>query len=115
MVTVSIRNIIHSPFAVSSEDAKKVYEALRKELQCGHNIELSFDGIDDFISSFLNASVGRLYNSEFDYDMLDKSVSAKGLDDKDMNIYLSVIERAKFYYKDPHHFDEVQEELDNEK
>jgi hypothetical protein len=115
MITVSIKDIIKSPLAVSSEDAEKLYSVLRKELQNGHKIELSFDGISDFISSFLNAAIGRLYNNEFSYEILDKDITVNGLDESDMGIYISVVERAKSYYKDPHHFDEVKEELDNEK
>lgn len=114
MTTVLIKNVIQSPIAVSSEDAEKLYKVLRKEIQSNNQIELSFDGIDDFISSFLNASIGKLYNMEFDYDTIDKSITVKGLDARDKDIYISVIERAKSYYKNPRHFDEVKEELDNE-
>ncbi len=114
MTQILIRDIIQSPLAISSGDAEKLYTKLREELKCNNQIELSFDGIDDFISSFLNASIGKLYNKEFDYNFLDQSIEVKGLDTSDMNIFSKVIERAKSYYTNPHHFDEVKNELNNE-
>jgi hypothetical protein len=114
MPRIVIRDVIQSPIAVSSEDAEKLYTVLRQNLDAQNEIELSFEGIDDFISSFLNASVGKLYNGDFNNDFIDSHIEASGLDKDDKEVYNSVITRAKAYYKNPRHFDAVEEELDNE-
>ncbi len=58
---VSVRDVIGSPIAVSTEKAQRVYELLRKGLDEGEITELSFDGIQNVITAFLNTAVGQLY------------------------------------------------------
>lgn len=111
---INIKDTIESPIAVRPADAEKLYCILRDNLKAGNEIILSFLGITDFISSFLNASVGKLYNGDFQNDFVDSKLSACDLDDDDRVIYERVITRAKDYYANPEHYDFTEVLYDNE-
>lgn len=102
---IVIRNVIGSEIAVKQDDAEKLYCVLRDTLRLGKEAILSFAGIKDFISSFLNMSVGKLYDGEFPNDFVDNKVSAIDMDDDDRIIFERVRARAKEYYANPEHYE----------
>lgn len=59
---VKIHDIIDKDIAISTEDGKKVFDILKKEIESGNEIVVSFDGINMLISHFLNESIGELYS-----------------------------------------------------
>lgn len=104
-MTIYIKDIINSEIATSPDDAEKLYNELYKQLKGRQTIQVSFKGVDDFISSFLNASVGRLYDGKLDEHFVDTHITVIDIDNDDLEIYNNVIRRAKEYYKNPEHFD----------
>ncbi len=58
---IEVKKIIQKNFAVSSDDAKKVQEEIKKHIELGNKIVISFANIDMLISHFLNVSIGELY------------------------------------------------------
>ena len=78
MKTINVKDIIASPSAISPVKGIKVYEAVKEEVLKGSHLVLSFEGIEDLVSAFANASLGKLY-MEFPKERLDALVAIKGL------------------------------------
>ena len=53
-----VKNIIDSDLAVSSDDGKKVYQAIVEALRRENIVELDFQGITVVITAFLNMAIG---------------------------------------------------------
>ena len=101
MSTISAKEIIGSSSATIRDEGLAIYEIAKKELQNGKKVEVSFDGITMVISSFLNASIGKLYG-DFPFDVIDEKVTVTGLDEDDMGLLNdTVIPNAKEYYSNP--------------
>ena len=71
---ILVANIIDSEVAAFHEDGLKVYDAIRKAVDEGQHVELSFEGIDQCATQFLNAAIGKLY-MEIGEPKVDSSVS----------------------------------------
>ena len=113
---INIVSTIGNNICVAAEDGQKVYDAIFKGLQEGKNIEISFKGIEDLTSLFLNAAIGQLYN-EFEDDELKKRLSVIDTSPQDLETLKRSVERAKEYFKDPERFHSATDEIlgeDNE-
>ena len=84
---------------------------MKKELQAGEEIEISFQNISMVISRFLNVGIGRLYK-EFNYDLVDKNIKYLDLDDDDLELLLEkVIPNAKQHFKDEKKSNNLEKEV----
>lgn len=113
---IDIVSIIENDICVSAEDGEKVYRLILEALHQGKNIEISFKGIEDLTSLFLNAAIGQLYN-EFEDDELKKRLSVIDASPQDLETLKQSVERAKEYFKDPERFHSATDEIlgdDNE-
>ena len=113
---VSIVSMIGNNICVAAEDGRKVYDAIHKALQEGKNVEISFKGIADLTSLFLNAAIGQLYD-EFKDDELKKRLIVVDASPQDLETLKRSVERAKEYFKDPERFHSATDEIlgpDNE-
>ena len=61
-------------------------------LACG---DVSFEGIQDISSAFLDEAISNLYNGEFDEEELKQKVNYVGLDQGDLHLLENIIEWAK--------------------
>ena len=77
-----VKNIIDSDLAVSSDDGKKVYQAIVEALRREAIVELDFQGITIVITAFLNMAIGKLYQ-DFKGDFLNHHLKLVNVDDKD--------------------------------
>lgn len=108
---IIVSDTIHSNSATIRDHGLAVYEIAKKALQDGENVEISFEGITMVISSFLNASVGKLYG-DFSFDVVDEQVSVTGLDEDDMELLqVTVIPNAKEYYSDPAKVEKIEQSV----
>lgn len=73
-----VKDIINSRSAISPGKGLKLYEFIKSEIQDKEPITLSFNGIEEVVTAFANASIGKLY-LEFDMDYLDKMLLFKDL------------------------------------
>lgn len=95
-MTIRVNNVIGSDSATIRDQGLAIYELAKKELKDSKKVEISFEGISIIISSFLNASIGKLYG-----DFIDKNLKITGLDKNDMELLqIIVIPNAKEYYND---------------
>ncbi len=106
---INVSEVIHSNSATIRDHGLAIYELAKKVLQTGERVEISFDGISMVISSFLNASVGKLYG-DFSFDEVDTKVTVTGLDEDDMELLqVTVIPNAKEYYSDPEKVEKIEQ------
>lgn len=99
-VHVSVIGIVGSGFCVSIQDGELVHDRILPLLQAGKHVVLSFKGVTDLISSFLNSAVGRLYG-ELDEPTIKARLSFSDLTEVDLTLIERVAENAKCYYANP--------------
>lgn len=110
-MTISVKDIIGSDSATIRDQGLAIYELAKKELADAKEVEISFDGISIVISSFLNASVGKLYG-DFAYDFVDENLNVTGLDNDDMELLeITVIPNAKEYYSNVEKIEEIEKSV----
>jgi len=107
---INIVSIIENNICVSAEDGVKVYDVISKALRDGKNVQISFKGIEDLTSLFLNAAIGQLY-SEFKEDELKGRLSVVDATSQDLETLRRSVERAKEYFKDPERFHSATDEI----
>ena len=113
---INIVSIVENNICVSAEDGLKVYDAIFKALRENKNVEISFRGVEDLTSLFLNVAIGQLYN-KFKDDELKKRLSVVDVSPQDFDTLKRSVERAKEYFKDPERFHSATDEIlgdDNE-
>ena len=85
---IKVYDIIGKNLAISTDDGKKVFEALKSEIEKNNNsIEISFENINMLISHFLNESIGELYNyfDKSKWDMID-NIKYIDIDEDDLEL-----------------------------
>ncbi|WP_278363396.1 STAS-like domain-containing protein [Leuconostoc lactis] len=61
IINIKIYQIINSPIAVTTSDAKKVFEILKTHILNNETVQLDFDGVTSITTAFLNVAIGALY------------------------------------------------------
>jgi len=104
-IGIKIAQLAGTPFCVASEDGQKVYEVIATALREGKRVGLSFEGVTDLTTAFLNAAVGQLYNRELPVDSIPSHLGLLGdVSDSTALLLQRVVRRAKEYYEDPESF-----------
>ena len=70
MKELRVIDIIGSPSAITSKKGEMLYNALKEYIQTQTPVSVSFEGIENCASAFINSSIGKLY-----MDFGEKSVS----------------------------------------
>lgn len=98
-MNISIKDIISSNFAVSTDDGDKIYGLLNLYFRKEEKVVLNFDGITLMTTAFLNAAIGQLYsNSQYSSDFLNNYISLVNVDEQDKHLFGLVVKRAKEYF-----------------
>ena len=79
MNTIAIFDVIQSRTAAFQDEGYRVYLLLEAEIQKGRPVTLSFTGIENCSTVFLNASVGRLYK-KFSKQEVESLLRYEGID-----------------------------------
>jgi hypothetical protein len=108
-VIINIVDIVGGGHCTASEDGQKVYQAIELALKEGKKIELSFKGVEDLTSAFLNSAVGRLYNKFEEKDIRDL-ISISDASQDDLIVLKRVVTRAKHFFNDPERFRKAKKE-----
>jgi len=97
---------------VASEDGEKVYDAIVAAIRAGKRVQLSFAGVEDLTSAFLNAAVGQLYKGDLPEHVIRSSL-AQPIDasPEDRVLLKRVVERAKAFFKNPEPFHQAALEV----
>ena len=107
---VVMTSVIGTGLCSASDDGDKVYAEIAKLLKAQHKINLSFEGVQDLTTAFLNAAVGRLYNGDYDYQFLAAHLLPVETTNEDLHALKRVVVRAKDFFKDPERFQEADKE-----
>ncbi len=109
VIKVRVFELFGSPICVSAEDGQRLFDKIKPLIEGGHRIEVSFDGIETLISTFLNAAIGQLYGV-FSEEKIRESLTVSGLESDDVEVLKRVVENAKSYFKRPKEYDQAWED-----
>ena len=105
-ITLKVAEVAGGPSCVASEDGDKVYRAIVEAIRRGKRVRLSFEGVEDLTSAFLNAAVGQLYKGDLSEEdirnHLEQPIDASP---NDLVLLRRVVERAKEFFKNPAPFE----------
>lgn len=102
-ITIGIVNIVGDGICVSSDDGEKVYETVLSILKLGNGVLISFAGVEDLTTVFLNAAIGQLYG-QFSEEEIRARLSVIDASSQDLETLKHCIDRAKEYFKDADRF-----------
>ena len=102
-VEIRIIEIVGGGLCLASADGQKVYDAVAAALRAGRSVQLSFKGVEDLTSAFLNTAIGQLY-SEFPEDEIRAKLSVVDASQDDLFLLKRVVDRAKEFFKNPQRF-----------
>ena len=108
-LTVRVTDIIGSSLCVSAYDGQLVFEKIAPLMRDGRKINLSFEGAETIISSFLNAAVGQLYD-EFSEENVRTQLTVSDMAQEDLQILKRVVENAKKYFAQKNNYDRAWRE-----
>ena len=110
---IDVKNTIHSPYCIDMEDGNIIYNHVKKELEDGSVVVLSFDGIEILITAFLVSAVGKLFET-YDAERLHSSVKAIGLHKDFEPLWDKIMKGSSRYYahkeKIDHHTNKERED-----
>lgn len=105
---LTVRDIIQSENAISTDLGDKLYEAITPLLRKKQIVILDFEGIPIMTTAFLNAAIGQLFSmKDITSEFLNKHLKLKNVQEEDRYLFKLVITRAKEYFKDKDGFDET--------
>ena len=102
-VTINVVKVVGDRICVTDEDGKKVYNVINDALSDGKKIIISFNGVTDLTSAFLNNAIGQLYGN-FDEAFIKSKLSVTDMSINDVVILKRVVDRAKSFFDDPDHY-----------
>lgn len=99
-VRLRLTELLGSPYCTAAEDGDAVREVLATHLRAGKGELLSFEGVEDLTSAFLNSAVGHLVE-EFGADVVRARVQAVDATPYQAGLLRKVVDRAERFYQDP--------------
>ncbi len=94
---IPVREVIHSPLAMLDSQGQALHGVIVPFLDRDLQVHLSFAGIEDVDSVFLNAAIGQLYG-RFSRSFLNTHLSVTGLDRDGMALLLRVTAATRLYF-----------------
>lgn len=88
---------------VSSTDGEKVYAKITEAIESDCSVLLSFRGVEDLTTVFLNAAIGQLY-AKYTEEEVRARLSVTDATAQDLETLKHSIERAKEYFRDAGRF-----------
>lgn len=98
--TINIVNTIGDVYGVEAEDGQKVYELLKKAIDGGHKVVLSFLNIEMLTTAFLNTAIGQLYK-DYSEEQIKQHLQVTDISDSGKVALKRVVDTAKLFYSDP--------------
>lgn len=109
--TISVYQIAGGPLCVASGDGQKVFERIKRTIEAGGSVNVSFEDVTAVASAFLNSALGQLYGT-FDEECIRSRIKIIDIKRSDLRLLVAVIRTAKVYFKNKEGFDRaIREEL----
>jgi len=99
MVKISIVEVVGDSICATDGDGKKVYDVIFGALSNEKEIIISFDGVTDLTSAFLNNAIGQLYG-KFEKDYIKSKLRVSDMSKSDIVLLKRVVDRAKSFFED---------------
>lgn len=99
-IVINIVNTIGDSYGVESEDGQKVYELIKKAMDKGHKVVLSFLNIEMLTTAFLNTAVGQLYK-DYTEEQVRAHLQVADISESGKVALKRVVDTAKLFYKNP--------------
>lgn len=109
-VIINVVKIVGDSICVTDEDGKKVYDVIVDALHNGKKVKISFNGVTDLTSAFLNNAIGKLYGA-FDEAFIKSKISVTDISENEVVILKRVVDRAKSFFDDSEHYIRVANEV----
>ena len=111
-VTLNIASLIGSPSALTREQGSIIYTQIIQNLNSGNKVILDFQDTESLITTFLNVSIGKLYET-FNSSQLNTQLEIKNPPDGTNSKFQMVIANAKQYYFNKNAFTKAVEDVIN--
>lgn len=109
--TISVYQVAGGPLCVASGDGQKVFKQIKRTIEAGGSVKVSFENVTALVPAFLNSAIGQLYGT-FDEECIRSCVKIIDIKRSDLGLLVAVIRTAKVYFKNKESFDEaIREEL----
>jgi hypothetical protein len=95
----------------AADDGQKVFEAVVAAIERGDNVRLSFTGVRDLTSAFLNTAIGQLYGRYPEERLRAVLLRPVGASGADLSLLKRVVRTAKAYFRNPDHYAHVVREV----
>jgi len=98
---INLVAVVGGASCISADDGQKVHDAILAELKQGNKVQLSFAGVEDLTTAFLNVAVGQLYG-ELDEAIL-KEQMLPPVDASEVNLgrLKRAVDWAKLFFANP--------------
>lgn len=101
---ISVFDIVGKRRCFSSEDGRRLYDAIRIPLARGRRVYISFKDITNISAAFLDAAMGRLCDGEFSDEMITDKLSLIETPPEKIFLVRRAFLEAKEFYRDPNRF-----------
>lgn len=109
-VVISIASAAENGLCVAAEDGEKIYQEIKSNIDQGKSVQLTFEGVKDLTSSFLNTAVGQLYGKIDGKVLKEKMLPPIEASQEDLGLLKRVVERAIDFFKDPERYKKAANE-----
>jgi len=106
-VTLKIYDIVGGPVWLTSHDGQKVYDKIITAFHAKRSVDLSFTNRQNLITTFLDASIGQLYNGDFTEEFLRENLSVSDIIADDLVTLKRTVDNAKAYFRDKARFNQA--------
>ncbi|MCU1347943.1 MAG: hypothetical protein JWO56_973 [Acidobacteria bacterium] len=101
---IILTQLVGGPYCVSSADGSKVHDTIAERLQNDEDVIVSFAGVEDVTSAFLNSAIGQLYSGDFNEDQIRRHLKVVDAEGDHLALLKRVVDRAKEFFRDPEHY-----------
>ncbi len=99
---LKLSGIVGSGLCVAASDGQRVFVEIESAIKSGRKVCLSFQGVEDLTSAFLNCAVGQLYGKFPEQEISEKlSIREDSASAEDLVLLHRVTERARDFFKNP--------------
>lgn len=99
---LKLSGIVGSGLCIAASDGQKVFAEIEASIRSGRKVCLSFQGVEDLTSAFLNCAVGQLYGKFPEQQISEMlTIRVESASDEDLILLNRVTERARDFFKHP--------------
>ena len=108
---INLAKIAGGGLCIASDDGDKVHQAIIEAIKQGDKVILSFQGVEDLTSAFLNAAVGQLYGKYSEEELKVFMLPPVDASSEDLALLKRIVERAKDFFRNPERYKQAAREV----